>query len=624
MAGTPKPTLEPGYTQGRLCPVCGQAGLQVRHMERYPDFVTCTNCESAFVVEEDGERVMYGKLPVNYPDTRQFALNEWAWPEAIERRAQAERPPAAGPAATPSAAPATPPEPEPTTFPPPAELEPAIPPERETPPAVETQTSEPVGVPPEAPPTSEAPEPAQSVTPIPADEALPASSGPFSGPEPAEIPPFEEPEHPSEIDEFQAPQEEIDAAQAPLGHTGEPGTLSEPDAFQPPQEEAGVPTGVFDDLDDHTGADDADDLLSALWATDERAASPPAESEEQPAPEPASPGTPPLPDDWIPMDDLEDAPSPGADPFDQDVPIEPKEDEEYPEWLSLADEIDEMVSPFEVDQEADQAEPEGEQPPETQSAFQTDQESVTEDQLAQAYWAGPEGAAEPEAETPAQRLDEVAAAAVAAVDHGSAAPSPSFEPEPGKRHRVVLKGVQIRFPRRHCSHCFRSPAMKYISVLANLQRSMSPQREMTTLRIPVCDSCHARANAVSEEAQTARFQAHMLGALVALTLVVCSLVFRITDFQNGVLADIVALIVIAGLGYGIPMVVMMLRASQFPKPADSQFVETTLRVPGDTEGMETAFEWRSRMYAKEFLEANQPIAVSEVIKVEDREMIQPE
>lgn len=583
MAETPKSTLDPGFTQGMACPICGQDTLQVRHLERYPDFVTCTNCESAFVAEDGGERVMYGKIPPSYPDTSRFALNEWAWPEAIERRARAERPSAPRAASAPSPQPPR----EPAAPPPPRPPEVQLPPREPGPPPDEEQDWAPSGTTPlgdEQPYRDE--DSLGQVTPFPDDE--PIAEPPETEPEPA-APPFER----------------------------EP----EPTAFEPPAEEPEPPPSPPPAPEEKPGAEqDAEDLLSALWAAEEGAQE--LESESAAPPEPDEPA---LPDDWIPMDEPQAAVSPGADPFDRDIPLEPdrEEEEEYPEWLSLADEIDEMVAPFEEDQAEDFTEPEPEELPTTAPESEDADKAAVEQELAQAYWAGTTSATESPLETPPQGVDAAAAQAVAAADE-TAAPSPAYEPEPGQRSRVVLKGIQVRFPRRNCAHCYRSPAMKFISVLANLQRSTAPQREMTSLRIPVCESCHARANAVSEEAQTARFQAHMAGALVALTLVVCSLIFRITDFQNGVLADLVALVVIAALGYGIPMVLMMLRATQFPKPPDAQFVETTLRVPGDTEGMESAFEWRNKMYAQDFLEANKPIAVSEVTRVEERASAQPE
>lgn len=526
---------------------------------------------------------MYGKIPPTYPETSRFALNEWAWPEAVERRARAERPSASGGAAAPPPRRA------------PEQAAPAAPP------------------PPEVQPPAREPEP-----PAEADEDwLPSGTTPLGDEEPLQdmAPPGQVTPFPADEPVAQPPEREPEPAPAPPPPERKP----EPEAFEPPEPEPAPPAPP--QPEDPSGAEqDAEDLLSTLWAAEGS----PEESEPETA-APSEPDEPSLPDDWIPMDEPQGSSSPGADPFDRDIPLEPEQEEEYPEWLSLADEIDDMVAPFEEgeDQAEDFTEPE--QVLDTEPEEESTEKVAVEEELAQAYWAGTTSPPKEATETDPPEIETVVTPPIEGQEAAdTAAPSPAFEPEPGQRFRVVLKGVQLRFPRRHCSHCYRSPAMKNITVLANLQRSTAPQREMTTLRVPVCESCHARANAVSEEAQTARFQAHMLGALVALTLVVCSLVFRITDFQNGVLTDLVALVVIAAMGYGVPMVLMMLRATQFPKPPDAKFVETTLRVPGDTEGMESAFEWRNRMYAQEFLGANKPIAVSEVTRVEERAPAQPQ
>jgi len=102
MAGIPKKTVEDNYTKGLTCAICGRAELFVQHLPDYPDFVTCRNCNAAFVVEDAGERVMYGKIPESYPETTGFALRQWVWLEAVDRKARAERP--APSAAAPSAA----------------------------------------------------------------------------------------------------------------------------------------------------------------------------------------------------------------------------------------------------------------------------------------------------------------------------------------------------------------------------------------------------------------------------------------------------------------------------------------------------------------------------------------
>src|SRR3972149_11807856 len=92
MAGVPRISVEDAFLSGLSGAVCGQSDLYVQHLPSSPDFVTCRACGAAFVVEDAGERVMYGKVPGDYPDTSEFALRQWVWLEAVERRAAAERP----------------------------------------------------------------------------------------------------------------------------------------------------------------------------------------------------------------------------------------------------------------------------------------------------------------------------------------------------------------------------------------------------------------------------------------------------------------------------------------------------------------------------------------------------
>jgi hypothetical protein len=84
--------IEDQYIHGLYCAICGKAALSAVHLDKFPDYVACANCSSAFVIEADGDRVMYGTIPVEYPKTSRFALQQWTWLEAVERRAKLERP----------------------------------------------------------------------------------------------------------------------------------------------------------------------------------------------------------------------------------------------------------------------------------------------------------------------------------------------------------------------------------------------------------------------------------------------------------------------------------------------------------------------------------------------------
>jgi hypothetical protein len=58
-------------------------------------------------------------------------------------------------------------------------------------------------------------------------------------------------------------------------------------------------------------------------------------------------------------------------------------------------------------------------------------------------------------------------------------------------------------------------------------------------------------------------------------------------------------------------------------PPDAAYVRSTLLVPDDSQGLETAFEWRSEGYAVRFRQSNAQLAVSSVIAVKDRSGISP-
>ncbi len=108
MEPTPRMTLDDAYAQGLDCAICGEGSLRVVHLARYPDYVTCQACNAAFVVEEGGERVMYGHIPERFTETRRLALNQWAWFEAVARWARQEREPTTSPTHEPAPEPPAP------------------------------------------------------------------------------------------------------------------------------------------------------------------------------------------------------------------------------------------------------------------------------------------------------------------------------------------------------------------------------------------------------------------------------------------------------------------------------------------------------------------------------------
>ena len=84
--------LEDSFAGEQACTICGESALSVVHLKGFPDYVTCARCGAAFVMEEGGPRAMYGSIPPEYPETRDFALKQWTSLEAIAALAEAERP----------------------------------------------------------------------------------------------------------------------------------------------------------------------------------------------------------------------------------------------------------------------------------------------------------------------------------------------------------------------------------------------------------------------------------------------------------------------------------------------------------------------------------------------------
>ena len=83
--------LEDSFAGEQACPICGESALSVVHLKGFPDYVTCARCGAAFVMEEGGPRAMYGSIPPEYPETRDFALKQWTSMEAIAALAEAAR-----------------------------------------------------------------------------------------------------------------------------------------------------------------------------------------------------------------------------------------------------------------------------------------------------------------------------------------------------------------------------------------------------------------------------------------------------------------------------------------------------------------------------------------------------
>ena len=421
MPSNPRASLQDSYIHGKRCAICGRPSLKVIHNSKLPDFVVCGGCQSAFVVESEGERVMYGKISADYPQTSKFALRQWAWLEAIERKATSERSPAdtragqAVPLAT-----------------------------RPDPPVRPVQT-----------PLDTGPDPVAVPTPL--------DTGP-------EITPSVIEESPKEP----APK----PAHFPLFNEA---------ATEPPEEEWGAPS-------------------------------------------------------------IEKSPS---QPFGE-----------------------EMLGPDEI------------QRPEKKPA--------------------PPVEAEGEHEAPS-------------APRKPAYQPPKDDPPAGMRYRVALKGSHVRFPASFCAHCGRAPARSKLAIQGSLPKGQSlGQRIPTVFNVPICGRCAKRASQIGSEEKSARLQVFLIATLIALVLMVAALAWGLIDFQARPLPSAIIAVILAALGFTVPTYIQLARMKAYPLPPDAAYIHSTLLVPRETQGLETAFEWRSEKYADAFAKANEGAALGKMIQIKDR------
>lgn len=716
MASTPRASLDDSYILGITCAICGADALSVNHVPNLPDYVTCSECNSAFLVEEGGDRVFYGQIATGYEDTERFALKQWAWLEAIETRAREERPRLEGE----------------QVFPDPETIEESLDEEPEAEPlsAEEWISSEIPAVDLRAEiegageadlldmeRIAEAPELeteigeetfAMTKEPAPFEDldlavdetgedigspvaeeqgladffdALTDEGAPDAEPDVVAV--LEEPETPlmSDLDddlekllkteddtgpelapppwvsktedeftgvsdesedevlpawddiEASKPQSALDAA--PDIPAWESAEESEPQVDLPSWEDLEEPEAEAEDLELETPAwaltteeeEQTEDLPA--WASfDDQAPAPLSESEPE-TPDWA------LPSEEPSLSAFEAEEGMGGPAWDAEDREEPS-----PVWEdvsgALADEAvedeDDFLSGLRRSAAVPlESEPIGDQPL-VDDEFESDmawEEEVDVSARIQSF-SQPAEAPEPVA----AGWEMTAAAAVA-----QAAPQPEPEPvpipakplldedyvpppsdpPPGQRSRVVLKGERVIFPSGDCAHCGRTPTKGKLAVAGTLPRGQTVgQRRPTRFEIPLCASCRNRAAAKSEDAKAAQLQAHLISGIVGMVLVVGALALDIINPRDLSMVDFFLGLILLIVGYGGPAYFLLNRVGNYLPPVDARYVRTTLLVPQETQGLETAFEWRNQEYAQRFHDANQPNVLGNVTSVKDR------
>lgn len=79
--------------QWLACAICGKRQQRVIHQNGRPDFVFCSGCQSAYVMEEsEQKRLLYGQISPTMPQTRAFALKRWRSYTEVREVAESERP----------------------------------------------------------------------------------------------------------------------------------------------------------------------------------------------------------------------------------------------------------------------------------------------------------------------------------------------------------------------------------------------------------------------------------------------------------------------------------------------------------------------------------------------------
>ena len=90
------------------------------------------------------------------------------------------------------------------------------------------------------------------------------------------------------------------------------------------------------------------------------------------------------------------------------------------------------------------------------------------------------------------------------------------------------------------------------------------------------------------------------------------------DLQEQPQIGILILGILAILGFSIPAYVLLGRIRPYPPPPDAAYVRSTLLVPEDIQGLETAFEFRNQSYAELFHAANEAATLGKLTQVKDR------
>jgi hypothetical protein len=195
---------------------------------------------------------------------------------------------------------------------------------------------------------------------------------------------------------------------------------------------------------------------------------------------------------------------------------------------------------------------------------------------------------------------------------------PVGEPEPDKRFRVTIRGIQPKYPKNYCAHCLQTPVKLKTIMRGSLPDPNRPgKRKRVPLELPFCKDCQKRMNAQSDEERNAKLLAFLISGLISLIAIVATLAFGIVNLSENLATGLVILLIVAILGFTVPLLISLTWASRYPPPRDAAFVLSTLLVNEAGEDL-TEFEWRNPGYAELFRQVNQESAIGEVTPIQDR------
>ncbi|MGD8815418.1 MAG: hypothetical protein PVI78_13175 [Anaerolineales bacterium] len=185
-------------------------------------------------------------------------------------------------------------------------------------------------------------------------------------------------------------------------------------------------------------------------------------------------------------------------------------------------------------------------------------------------------------------------------------PEVSKQTLPQDWYRVSIWGERVYFPLNACVHCMAEPSADRLPIVGSLPAGVNTtRRRRAAFRLPLCRDCYAKSIARSNAQKNAQLQAHLTSVLVGLALVVIALGLGVVDLAESIPLGLLILAVVAGVGYLLPLGLLLQRVKRAAPLLESFLVRTTLRIrPPEDETPKTLFDFRNRDYAEIFLKAN--------------------